>query len=316
MNSFLRSSILEAIPTSLVTGRCAPVLTYHACYRMLPPNVAPVDNVSPEILHDQLSSLQRRYRFIPIDEFCEAHSWKGIASVTFDDGYKSVLDAALPVFESLGIPFTVFVGKVGKVGLERKMFWRHKVMYVLQNGLERECERSFSQTRKIPGQSFHLYLKHACNNSMVVEQEIDEFLRSRDLDLSQADGLIDDESWFLDHPLVWYGNHTSNHYVLSSLPYRDQLREIADVQRYLGGLKSVKVSQAFALPFGETQHFNDDTLTALRDLGYRCLLMNRGCVNRGWTERGGVRVVERFSALEGAIEPQLKRAFLRTTLSL
>src|SRR6185312_4231427 len=185
--------------------RFAPVLTYHSCSRELPPSVSPVDNVPPEQLYNQLETVRKHFRFVTIDEFCRARSQRGLAAATFDDGYKSVIHDALPVFSALDIPFTVFVNNIG---FEQKTFWRHKLAFILQNGWAHELECSLKQTRRIPGLSLHEYSKHPDNSSISVEAEIDKFLVHRQIKIEQTPLLFDNDRYFVAHPLVWYGNHS------------------------------------------------------------------------------------------------------------
>ncbi len=123
--------------------------------------------------------------------------------------------------------------------------------------------------------------------------------------------LFDGPEYFVSHPLVSYGNHTARHYVLGSLSREQQECEISAVRRRLSGIPGIRVSEVFAAPFGEERHLNYETFEALRDLGYRYLLLNRGGVNRRLCARFGVEIVERFSALDEPIEWQLKRQAAR-----
>ncbi len=140
---------LNTIPLSVFNRLGSLVLTYHATYSVLPDYVSPIDNVSPETLHRQLSCLKQFYSFVSIDEFCAAKNRRGMAAVTFDDGYKCVIDEARPVLSDLGIPFTIFVN-AGDV--EQRVFWRHKVWFILTNGHTAACEASFRAVRAGSGQ--------------------------------------------------------------------------------------------------------------------------------------------------------------------
>src|SRR5438093_1176791 len=59
----------------------------------------------------QLERLVPRFRFVPLVELLARHrsgrSIRGLAAVTFDDGYRGVLRHALPVLQQLGVPATV-----------------------------------------------------------------------------------------------------------------------------------------------------------------------------------------------------------------
>ena len=297
------------LPAGWGTSSCSPVLTYHACYSRLQPFIAAVDNVSPGRIYEQLETLKKYYRFVSIDEFCEADRRRGLAAVTFDDGYKSVIDEGLSTFSALGIPLTIFINTLG---LEGRTFWRHKVMYIIQNRLTAECEASFTEVVRIPGLSFHQYSKHPANDSTVVESELDRFLESRGLVLPKCDYLIDDRRYLCPHPLVSFGNHTCRHYVLASLSRTRQSEEIGLARRYLEAVPGVRVSTTFSAPFGEIHQVNEDTFAVLRDYGYRYLLLNRGGVNREISKRYGIQIIERFSVMDGPIGWQLNRHCLET----
>src|ERR1035438_3733057 len=109
MNLALKKAIARGIPLRIITSRGAPVLTYHACYRRPPAEVASVDNLAPEWLYEQLSRLKKVARFVPVDELAECRSRRGVAAITFDDGYRSVVEEAMPVLVALDAPFTIFI---------------------------------------------------------------------------------------------------------------------------------------------------------------------------------------------------------------
>jgi peptidoglycan/xylan/chitin deacetylase (PgdA/CDA1 family) len=70
--------------------------------------------VSPGRFQGQMRSLlEAGYRPLAMDDVLEALSGRKVStpafSVTFDDGYESVVTQALPILESLSIPATVFL---------------------------------------------------------------------------------------------------------------------------------------------------------------------------------------------------------------
>lgn len=304
----LRRAALEAvesIPLAGLARTCAPVVTYHSCSPELPENTAPVDNISPEALYRQLDTLRRHYRFVPIDELAEARSTKGLAAVTFDDGYQNVTAYALGIFAALRIPFTIFVSAFS---LEGRVFWRHKTQYVVEHGLAAECEAWFTETRPLPGLGLYEYLKDPANNSAAAERELDAFLAAKGVALDGCRHLLDGAARFERHPLVSYGNHTRNHYVLSSLSYEGQCEEIERGMEPLRAIPGIRLSAALSAPFGESRHVNADTFRAAEELGYKAVLMNRGGLNRGQLPaRNGVRTIERFTGLDEPIERLIKR---------
>jgi peptidoglycan/xylan/chitin deacetylase (PgdA/CDA1 family) len=79
------------------------VLCYHGVSERWPGAVAP-DQLRAQLAH----LLARGYRARTFGEAMQAPS-PGVVSVTFDDGYRSVLAGAFPVLQALGVPATVFV---------------------------------------------------------------------------------------------------------------------------------------------------------------------------------------------------------------
>src|SRR5207245_14546 len=57
--------------------------------------------------------LAQAFRFVPLGDLLARHragrSIRGLAAISFDDGYRGVLRHALPVLRQLGLPATVFV---------------------------------------------------------------------------------------------------------------------------------------------------------------------------------------------------------------
>jgi len=301
--SIVKSAISRCMPLGLISRSCAPVLTYHACFEEVPPSVAAIDNVRPQRLHDHLQILKRRFRFVSVDELSEAKRLRGLAAVTFDDGYKSVIQNALPVMNALGIPFTIFVNTNA---LEGKVLWRHKLIYAIKNQYPVGLPGSAA-----PPEDLYRESKTARYHSRIIEDQLDAVLHEKNVTLPNY--LFDEPSCFVKHPLVWYGNHSHNHYVLSSLSLKEQREELSRTKQVLDGISGINVSRVFALPFGETHHANSDTCTALRELGYRALLMNRGGVNFGpLRQTEGIHVVERLSPNEQKINWILTRELALT----
>ena len=300
-----------SIPWQLVRSSCAPVLTYHACFRSLPPGVAPVDSITPEALYEQLSVLKKHFRIVTIDEFSQITAPRGIAAVTFDDGYKGVIEEALPVFVSLDVPVTIFVNTRS---FEHKIFWRHKVVFIQQQGLVADCEAGFQAVRAVAGQDFYTYLKHPSNNSKRVEEELDTFLQMKALSPGDCNYVFDSPAYLIKHPLIWYGNHTHSHYVMSSLSFTEQLEEVRAAKAYLQEQQGIQVSGVFSLPFGGTHHINRVTFTVLRELEYKTLAMNRGRVNIRLSNNYGIRIIERFSPVPQTLQLQIKKRFGATVI--
>lgn len=94
------------------------VLTYHS----VSPGRAHEMNVKPEAFAGQMEYLARRYTVLRPAEaaarLARGDDCRGCACVTFDDGYESVLEHALPVLARLGLPACMYVA-TGWIGQGR-----------------------------------------------------------------------------------------------------------------------------------------------------------------------------------------------------
>jgi peptidoglycan/xylan/chitin deacetylase (PgdA/CDA1 family) len=78
---------------------------------------------SPDRLRAQLSHLLAKgYEGVTFSALVGGEAPAKAVAVTFDDGFRSVFEHALPVLEELGIPGTVFV-PVGLMGQSEPMSW-------------------------------------------------------------------------------------------------------------------------------------------------------------------------------------------------
>ncbi len=95
------------------------VLCYHAVSPTWPADLS----IAPQLLEQQLRYLAAKgYRGVT---FSEAVAWSGggkVVAVTFDDGYRSVLELAAPILRDVGMPGTLFV-PTDWIGTERPMSW-------------------------------------------------------------------------------------------------------------------------------------------------------------------------------------------------
>jgi peptidoglycan/xylan/chitin deacetylase (PgdA/CDA1 family) len=290
---------------NLLLSDFSPVLVYHAVYENVPQDIREnLHNVSPDVIYEHLSYLKKHYRLVSVDELASLSKTKGVAAITFDDGYKCVIDNIYDLLITMDIPFTVFVNSAS---MENRIFWRDKVRYVINNNMVAECESFFEYTRPVEHLPFYRYTKHPSNNSRIVDEELDRFLSYKNISLHLSNYCFDDVGYFKSHRLSAYGNHTHNHYVLSSLSQEEQYEEIERTRQFLKSLPDIQVSEVFSIPFGQTRDFNDDTLRILQDLGYRSALLSRQRLNAGLRRNGGITMIERLMAKPGSLPLSLAR---------
>jgi peptidoglycan/xylan/chitin deacetylase (PgdA/CDA1 family) len=98
-------------PRDGAQGRRNAVIVYHAIGRV--PRNAPHWNgfVRPERFAAQMAYLAERRRVVDLDALFEPDPSPGVprVAITFDDGYRSALEHAVPVLSELGFPAAFFV---------------------------------------------------------------------------------------------------------------------------------------------------------------------------------------------------------------
>jgi peptidoglycan/xylan/chitin deacetylase (PgdA/CDA1 family) len=94
----------------MLTGR-RTVLAYHAVGYCAGRDDRELLFVSPERFREQMGFLARHRVVVSLDRIVAGSlsSRKPVVAITFDDGYTSVLEYALPILEDFGFPATVFV---------------------------------------------------------------------------------------------------------------------------------------------------------------------------------------------------------------
>jgi len=297
--SKIRRSIRQATARrSASTGPHGVVLLYH---RVAEPDVDPWDlSVSPQNFSEQMEVLKSMGNCMTFTDFAESLSGATPAqrsiAVTFDDGYRDNLTAALPILESSGVPATVFVTS-GMVGTERDFWWdalarvflaKHPLPGVLSlqiagvwhkwvaleepadSGLlGRHWDRGFgSRSRKRAFYDIWSSLLAMPLNE--IERVVEEVMKWAGLDRA---GCPEDRPLDVDElkqlaasTLIEIGAHTVAHAPLTKVSPERCAQEIAPSQAALHDTLGREVT-SFSFPFG--MH-NKSTMRSARDAGFDC----------------------------------------------
>ncbi len=289
-----------------VAQRFGVCLLYHATFDTVPTELsARLDNVSPAVLHEHLATLRHDFTFVCVDELVEAQHRAGLAAVTFDDGYRCVIEQALPVLADLQIPATIYINSKifdGETG------WRDKVRFLIEHDLVEAFEIEMHGIDNPHGKTFYRYSKDFHNDSRCVETEIDRFLYRHSIEFDANHYQFDSVDWIVEHPLLRYGNHSHSHYVLASLTPDQQYDEIDRPRRWLTEHGIGSVSELFSMPFGGVDDFNEATVGILTELGYRGMLLSRARLQPDALEFMGLPVLERIMPRLGPIADKLASA--------
>ena len=287
--------------------RLAPVptvsiLTYHHLADHDPsyaydPDVA---DATPAQFRWQMEALARHCTPIGIDELLRAIDGgplpKNPVMVTFDDGYLSCHDVALPILRAVGIRATFFIAT--SYVAERRLYWWERVALLVAQG-KRAGTVTYPTTLELAPRdpatrkTINDLIKSA--KHLDVDRFLDEVAValgvpwSREIEAEYASGLI--MTWDHVRALSRAGmdieSHSRSHRVLQTLDAAGLESELAgsraDLEVQLG-----RPIRAIAYPVGRRLgHGTERIRTAITGAGYRIGLSNASGVNRIWPKSLG-----------------------------
>ncbi len=294
----LKKFLLSFVPIRFVRYKYNPILVYHSLG--LTSNFkTKIHHVDLITLEKQLRYIQKYWKFVTIDEYLDTKNKKGLTSLTIDDGYKNVIDESLKIFEKLEIPITIFINSST---LNGKIFWRDKIRYLIENKMITKFVKDSKLFNNNDINNFYYVSKSSKFNSKKVEIELNEFFFKENINLKIENKLcFDNKKYLINHPLIYYGNHSANHYFLSSLSKEEQYNDIIECKNFLESY-NIKRSNVFCLPFGGINSYNDDTVGILKDLNYRSLLLTENKLNKLTKDKKIYRIMPTNSSIDDFIK--------------
>ena len=287
------------------------VLLYHSTFSNEPSELKnQIHNVRPETIYKQIIWLKKRYDIIDLDDFVSKKNNRGKASITFDDAYISVYNETIPILKDLKVPFTIFVNGVT---LENKPMWRDKIRYIMNNKLIDELllfEKPFFLKNNINKDNFYRSTKRKKINSKYIDDILDSFFSKKRINTDEILFCYNNLNYFEKNPLITYGNHSYNHYLLSSLSIKELEYEVFRNHQLLEKM-NLKKSKIFSIPFGGENDFNNDLLVILKKLKYKGFLLSNNKLNNSLlSKKNDLLEINRYM-----VEPDY-RSFKRQTLKL
>ena len=262
------------------------VANYHRIGR---PEASPffdgVFSATPESFAAEVASLRDRFRLITLAELLDqAESGfpfrEPTALITFDDGYRDNLDAALPVLRSLGASATFFL-VTGFLDAGRLPWWDH-VAYVVKRTeaprlvLDRPAPLAIDLGGISRAEAVMTVIRawHAHPPRVEDEPEVRRHLEDRagvsvdEPALARGLFLSWDDARCLTEAGMAIGSHTRAHPTLARLSEAEQFRELAESKRLLEQHFHREVA-ALAYPFGGPGDTTAATRRLAREAGYR-----------------------------------------------
>jgi peptidoglycan/xylan/chitin deacetylase (PgdA/CDA1 family) len=292
-----------ALAAMLKLRRYAPgpstvsILTYHhiADEDTAYPYDAGVADATPQQFRQQMEMLARYGTPIGVDELIRALEGaplpKNPVMVTFDDGYRSCHDAALPILRALGMRATFFVA-TGYLN-ERKLYWWERIALCLSQSRVPTAIITYPKTVEV---SSRQPLSHRVLLNMIKDTpnlDVERFMNelcaafgvewNAEIEATHAGNLI--MSWDHVRALSRAGmdveSHSRWHRVLQTLDdglLRDELEgSKSDLEVQLG-----RPCRAIAYPVGRRISHVARIRNAVKAAGYRIGMSNASGATRIW----------------------------------
>jgi len=219
----------------------------------------------------QIRRLALDYDVIDLETLLSGNLPRRALLLTFDDAFRSVLDAARDTLAPLGLPSVFFVnpGLLGedRVSLDSALAWA-----VDRAGLERVCEaagvrRCETLAALVTGEMATL----GAGERLAIKARVLEAFGPPDLAARAAVLREEDIAAFRDLR-VEIGNHTMTHVHCRSLTKEECAEEIVGAKERLEALSGARV-RAFSVPYGHERDLTSETLALLRASGHEAIFL-------------------------------------------
>ena len=274
-----------------------PIITYHHIADDDPtyaydPTIA---DATPAQFRRQMELLTRHFTPIGVEELVRAIDGDALPKnpimVTFDDGYRSCHDTALPILRAVGVRATFFIST--SFVEERRVYWWERISMLLRRANNPRATIVYPETIEIDcrdtGVRDRLNAMVKNTASLDIERFLAELARALDVESTRA---IESEcaagllmTWDHVRVLAREGmdveSHGRRHRVLQTLGDDELVDELVgsriDLEAQLG-----RPVRAFAYPVGRRIVHERRLRVAIAAAGYRVGLSNASGVNRVW----------------------------------
>jgi peptidoglycan/xylan/chitin deacetylase (PgdA/CDA1 family) len=229
----------------------------------------------------QIEYIYRHFTVVSLDEALEAlikkTKSKNLLVVTFDDGYRNVLENALPILHSLNMPCTIYL-TTGPIQ-RHHLIWTDQLVLAFKNSTHLELDLSDSGLGR--WQLIGNGIKRHSSQHLIDRLKTIPVERKNKL-LKEIVGRLGATNDYSDpHPfqllsidevkrlaqdhLVTIGSHTVNHEILTQLPLDQAVREISESKETLEQWIAKPIYH-LAYPNG---NYSEAIINEIKKLGFR-----------------------------------------------
>ncbi len=288
-----------------------------------------VCDATPAQFRRQLEMIARYCTPVGIDEVVRALDGAPLPAnpvmVTFDDGYLSCHDVALPILRAVGVRATFFIA-TGFTN-ERRLYWWEKIALLI-NMARRHATVTYPLTMTVDPHDRTLRARLVAMVKNTPDLDIERFLDelavalgvewSREIETEHADRLI--MQWDHVRALARAGmdveSHGKHHRVLQTLQASALDDELAGSRTELEAQLGRPV-RAIAYPVGRRIAREARIRDALAAAGYRLGLSNKTGVNRLWPlPLRGMLPVDPFDVRRLSTDRRMNDAMFLTQIAM
>jgi len=236
--------------------------------------------VSPEYLKNFLSEHKKTHTFISLDELYELstsktkiESEKKFIVITFDDGYLDNYEYALPIFDEMSIPFTVYV--TNSFPDRTAFLWWYILEDILQqnNSILLSSGEKFDCHTKEEKEKLFLHLRKivlGLSQENIIDEFTNLFSNYEISYLSYNNALC--LSWDMIREMsnshyCTIAAHTMNHKTLNRLPIEKLDMEIIQSKKKLEEYIKKEIRH-FAYPFGTPNEIGNREVEYIKNCGF------------------------------------------------
>lgn len=221
-------------------------------------------NISPQVFGVHLDYFQRYYNVVSMSDLLHADTQPCSLVITFDDGYASVDQNAVPQLEKLKLPATVYL--IGRA-VKGKMVWVNRLNQAM-NDHPSESHEIFSTYPDLVGLGRADIIDHIQNNYLparisALVDKLEDAIPGLSVDTQKVFSNADD-IMAMQQRGIEFGFHTNDHYNL-----RQCSESMLDQQLETSDMGALINSKTFAYPFG---YFSGTAIGSLTQQGYERLM--------------------------------------------